>query len=117
MTNDRLVLGNWGADQRNFGDGVGARMQMLRVGWEPPFGGYLEERVRTVANQTYYGGDSRVYSPGEPAAFPYHHYYDFTVTLLAALEGPDRRRRGVRRARRLRQVVLPVVGIRALRRR
>ena len=78
MTNDQLVLGNWGADQRNFGDGVGARMQMLRVGWEPPFGGYLEERVRTVANQTYYGGDTRVYSPGN-APFPYHHYYDFTV--------------------------------------
>ena len=39
MTNDGLVLGNWGADQRNFGDGVGARSQMLRIGWEPPFGG------------------------------------------------------------------------------
>ena len=41
MTNNGLVLGNWGADQRNFGDGVGARSQMLRIGWEPPFGGYL----------------------------------------------------------------------------
>ena len=41
MTNDGLVLGNWGADQRLFGDGVGARSQMLRIGWEPPFGGYL----------------------------------------------------------------------------
>ena len=41
MTNDGLVLGNWGADQRNFGDGVGARSQMLRVGWVPDFGGYL----------------------------------------------------------------------------
>ena len=59
MTNDGLVLGNWGADQRNFGDGVGARSQMLRIGWEPPFGGYLEERVRTLANQSYYGGDLR----------------------------------------------------------
>ena len=78
MTNDGLVLGNWGADQRNFGDGVGARMQMLRVGWEPPFGGYLEERVRTVANQTYFGGDTRVYSAAN-VPFPYHHYYDFTV--------------------------------------
>jgi hypothetical protein len=79
MSNDRLVLGNWGADQRNFGDGVGARSQMLRVGWEPPFGGYLEERVRTLANQTYYGGDLRSYSP-TIAPFPYHHYYDFSVT-------------------------------------
>jgi hypothetical protein len=78
MTNDRLVLGQWGADQRNFGDGVGARSQMLRVGWEPPFGGYLEERIRTVANQTYYAGDLRTYVPGN-AAYPYHHYYDVTV--------------------------------------
>jgi Capsule assembly protein Wzi len=78
MSNDGLVDGNWGADQRNFGDGVGARSQMLRVGWEPPFGGYLEERVRTLQNQTYYGGDRRTYSP-TPGAFPYHHYYDFSV--------------------------------------
>jgi hypothetical protein len=77
-TNYGLVEGNWGADQRNFGDGVGARSQMLRVGWEPPFGGYLEERVRTLVNQTYYGGDLREYVPGT-RAFPYHHYYDFTV--------------------------------------
>jgi len=79
MTNDGLVLGNWGADQRNFGDGVGARTQMLRIGWEPPFGGYLQERVRTAVNQTYYGGDVRQYSLGEPAPFPYRHYYDFSV--------------------------------------
>ncbi len=78
LTNDGLVVGNWGADQRNFGDGLGARSQMLRIGWEPPFGGYLEERVRTVVNQNYYGGDTRVYIPGS-SAFPYHHYYDLTV--------------------------------------
>lgn len=78
MSEDGLVLGNWGADQRRFGDGVGARSQMLRVGWLPPFGGYLEEQVHLVANQTYYGGDTRTYLPGVPA-FPYHHYYDFAV--------------------------------------
>jgi hypothetical protein len=85
-TNDGLVEGNWGADQRNFGDGVGARSQMLRVGWEPPFGGYLEERVRTLVNQNYYGGDLREYSPASPA-FPYHHYYDFTVRYSRPWEG------------------------------
>ena len=78
MTNDHFVLGSWGADQRNFGDGVGARSQMLRVGWEPPFGGYLEARARTLQNQTYYGGDNRTYVP-TPGAFPYYHYYDFTL--------------------------------------
>lgn len=77
MTNHGFVLGAWGADQRVFNDGVGARSQMLRVGWEPPFGGYLEERVRTLVNQGYYGGDSRTYSGIAP--FSYHHYYDFMV--------------------------------------
>lgn len=80
MTNYGLVMGNWGADQRRFNDGVGARSQMLRVGWEPPFGGYLEGRARTVANETYYGGDSRQFFPGQPGAYPYHHYYDFSLT-------------------------------------
>ena len=83
MSNYGLVNGNWGADQRNFGDGVGARSQMLRVGWEPPFGGYLEERVRTLQNQNYYGGDRRTYAP-TPAAFPYRHYYDYSVRYSRA---------------------------------
>jgi hypothetical protein len=78
-TIDGIVEGNWGAQERNFNDGVGARSQMLRVGWEPPFGGYLQERVRTLVNETYYGGDLRQYYPGEPAAYPYHHYYDFSL--------------------------------------
>jgi Capsule assembly protein Wzi len=66
MTNDKLVLGSWGGDQRMFNDGVGARSQMLRIGWEPPFGGYLEERVRTLVNQNY-------------GTYPYRHYVDFTL--------------------------------------
>jgi hypothetical protein len=64
--NDHLVLGNWGADQRVFNDGVGARSQMLRLGWEPPFTGYLEGRVRYLVNQEY-------------GSFPYKHYSDFTL--------------------------------------
>lgn len=79
MSEDGYVLGNWGADQRVFHDGVGARTQMLRVGWMPSFGGYLEERIRTVVNQSYYAyGDNRVYNPGG-VPYPYHHYYDFTL--------------------------------------
>jgi hypothetical protein len=64
--NDRLVLGNWGADQRVFNDGVGARSQMLRLGWEPPFTGYMEARVRYLVNQEY-------------GVIPYKHYSDFTL--------------------------------------
>jgi hypothetical protein len=66
MTNDHLVTGSWGGDQRVFNDGVGARSQMLRIGWEPPFGGYLEERVRTLINQNY-------------GVYPYRHYLDVTL--------------------------------------
>ena len=87
MTSDGLVLGTWGADQRNFGDGVGARSQMLRLGWEPPFGGYLQLRARTLANQGYYGGDIRQYTPGEPAPFDYHHYYDVSLSYSHPWDG------------------------------
>jgi len=66
MTQDRLATGQWGADQRVFGDPVGARSEMLRIGWEPPFGGYLEERVRYLVNQIY----------GE---YPYRHFVETTV--------------------------------------
>ena len=76
MVNDGLVTGNWGGDQRLFGDGVGARSQMLRIGWTPPFGGYLEERVRVLQNQPY----SYIVAPSlfGPAP-PYSHYHDFMV--------------------------------------
>src|SRR5215472_2863386 len=87
MTNYGLVLGTWGADQRNFNDGVGARSQMLRIGWEPPFGGYLEARARTLANQSYYGGDSRQYTRGQPLPFPYFHYYDVSLTYSRPVGG------------------------------
>jgi hypothetical protein len=66
MTQYRVATGQWGADQRVFNDGVGGRSEMLRIGWEPPFGGYLEERVRYLVNQIY----------GE---YPYRHYVDATV--------------------------------------
>jgi len=87
MTSNGLVLGNWGADQRRFGDGLGARSQMLRIGWEPPFGGYLQERVRVLTNQNYYGGDIRQYNPGEPPAYPYHRYYDFSLMYTRPWHG------------------------------
>jgi hypothetical protein len=86
MSQDGLVLGAWGADQRNFGDGVGARSQMLRVGWTPPFGGYLEEKVLLLVNQNYFGGDNRTYNPNDPA-YPYHHYVDVSVRYTRPWNG------------------------------
>jgi hypothetical protein len=66
MTNDHFVLGQWGADQRLYNDGVGARSEMLRIGWEPPFGGYVEEQVRYLVNQIY----------GE---YPYRHFVEAMI--------------------------------------
>ena len=86
MSNDGSVLGNWGADQRIFGDGVGARTLMLRVGWTPPFGGYLEGRVRSLVNQNYYGGDQRTYNPAL-SAYPYRHYYEATLRYSRPWKG------------------------------
>ncbi len=79
MTQYRLATGQWGADQRVFNDGVGAHSQMLRIGWEPPFGGYLEERVRTLVNQNYHSFVPGTVYPGTVTPPGYHHYYDLTV--------------------------------------
>jgi hypothetical protein len=51
---------------------------MLRIGWTPPFGGYLEERLRVLANQTYpyFVVGSVNYGTVPP---PYAHYVDAMV--------------------------------------
>ena len=66
MTNYGHVTGHWGADQRIFGDGVGAQSHMVRVGWQPPFGGLLDVRYRTLQNQSY-------------GLFPYQRFRDITL--------------------------------------
>lgn len=53
LTNDGLVIGHWGADQRVFNDGVGARSAMARIGWRPGFGGAFGLRLRTIENASY----------------------------------------------------------------
>ncbi|MDB6089265.1 MAG: hypothetical protein JWN85_2049, partial [Gammaproteobacteria bacterium] len=67
MTNYGHVTGNWGADQRVFGDGVGAQSQMVRIGWNTPFGGLLDLRYRTLQNQSY-------------GVIPYKRFQDLTLT-------------------------------------
>ncbi|TLY94686.1 MAG: capsule assembly Wzi family protein [Gammaproteobacteria bacterium] len=61
ITNDRLNIGHWFGDQRLFGDAVGGRSNMLRIGFEPPFGGLLEAEYRMLVNDSYY------------SAIPYRH--------------------------------------------
>ncbi len=66
MTNFGHVTGHWGADQRILGDGVGAQSHIVRVGWQPPFGGLLDLRYRTLQNQSY-------------GQFPYQRFRDITL--------------------------------------
>jgi Capsule assembly protein Wzi len=61
LTNYRRVVGNWFGDQREFGDGVGGRSAMAQLGWEPPFGGLLQLRYRTLQNELYTGIDYKRY--------------------------------------------------------
>jgi hypothetical protein len=53
LTNEGHVLGHWGADLRQPDDAVGAQTHFVRLGWEPPFGGLLELRARTIDNEDY----------------------------------------------------------------
>lgn len=72
LTDNGLVLGHWGADQRILGDAVGAHTAMARLGWEPQFGGLLQLRARTVQNESY-------------SAFNYQRGYDFGVSYSRTL--------------------------------
>jgi hypothetical protein len=65
ITNYLFSTGHWFGDQRRFGDAVGGQSNMLRVGFEPRFGGRLELTARSLVNESYY------YSV--PA--PYDHLY------------------------------------------
>jgi hypothetical protein len=66
MTNDGDVISNWFGDNRVFGDAVGGISHMLRIGWEPGFGGYMQLRYRTLANDFY-------------SAEPYRHLQELTL--------------------------------------
>lgn len=74
LTQNGLVLGHWGADRRIPGDEVGAQTAMVRLGWEPGFGGLWQLRGRAVRNESY--GD-----------FAYQGGYDFSVSYARTLAG------------------------------
>ena len=64
-------IGHWFGDQRvlatpnSLADAVGGQSNMLRLGWTPSFGGYMQLQLRALANegQTFY------------ATFPYRNEY------------------------------------------
>ena len=77
MANDGLVVGNWFGDQRVRGDFIGGQSHMVRLGWEPPFGGLLELRYRTLQNQDY---GPNVYQRFRDVTFGYSRpWKDYTV--------------------------------------
>ena len=62
LVNEGHVIGHWGADWRQPGDGVGARSFMTRIGWQPKFGGFFEGTFRHLQNASYTAPDySRAY--------------------------------------------------------
>ena len=71
ITNYGASIGNWFGDQRvlatstTLADQVGGQSNMLRIGWTPPFGGYMQLRLRSLSNeaQTIY------------ATYPYRNEY------------------------------------------
>lgn len=80
LASNGRVIGHWGGDERQFNDGVGAQSHLLRVGWEPSFGGMFQFRARTLKNEEY----SRASSATVP---DYKRAYDLTVSYSWPIKG------------------------------
>ncbi len=71
ITNYGASIGNWFGDQRvlatptTLANAVGGQSNMLRIGWTPPFGGYLQLRLRSLSN----------YAQTTYADYPYKNEY------------------------------------------
>lgn len=61
LTNYGRAVGNWFGDQRVLNDSPGGRSSMVQLGWEPPFGGLVQLRYRTLQNELYTGVDYQRY--------------------------------------------------------
>jgi hypothetical protein len=86
LSNDGHVLGHWGADRRVFGDTVGGQSHVLRLGWEAPFGGYLQLQARTIANESYGIND---YERGYDVALRYSRGIHGVTAGAEVLAGRD----------------------------
>lgn len=78
LTEGGHILGHWGAEARIFNDRVGAQSHLVRVGWEPSWGGLLQVRARTVENEKF---------PRPPAGIEYERAYDLAVSYSRAING------------------------------
>ncbi|MBY6225117.1 capsule assembly Wzi family protein [Ferrimonas balearica] len=52
-TNDGIGMGHWGANDRVFGDGVGGRAQVVKLGWQRGAGTRYEFTYRQIENEDY----------------------------------------------------------------
>jgi hypothetical protein len=77
MSTDGFVDGNWGADQRKFGDNIGAHGGTVRLGWDATFGGLLELRYRVLQNENYTVFDD----------IHYGRYHEFTLAYSRPWNG------------------------------
>jgi hypothetical protein len=79
ITNYGDSLGNWFGDQRllansnGIADEVGGRSNMLRLGWEPSFGGLLQLQLRALANENGTLFDSISYKNEYLESLSYSH--------------------------------------------
>lgn len=79
ITTDGHVLGHWAADARVFRNGVGTQAHLLRIGWEPEFGGLLQVRARMLDNEQF--------TRQGRAPVDYQRAYDITASYSRAVGG------------------------------
>ena len=92
ITNYGENIGHWFGDQRvlatanSLANAVGGQSNMLRIGWTPSFGGYMQLRLRALANegQTTYATlpYKNEYLGSLSYSYPWHGY-----AVGAALQG------------------------------
>ncbi|NQD37419.1 hypothetical protein HPT27_10290 [Permianibacter sp. IMCC34836] len=59
-TNDGVVMGHWGANEREFGSSAGATAQSVSIGWQTDAESRLEIAYRQIENASYAGFDYHV---------------------------------------------------------
>ncbi len=84
ITNYGDSIGNWFGDQRvlatptTLADSVGGQSNMLRIGWTPSFGGYMQLQLRALANEaeTFYATYSykNEYTGALSYSYPWNGY-------------------------------------------
>ena len=79
ITNYLLSVGHWFGDQRYVGDEVGGQSNMVRIGFEPAFGGRFEATLRMLVNESY-GTQNVAYAHEYMGSLMYSHpWKDFVV--------------------------------------